>query len=186
MAKVSKLELLPIQEGSNRLGFMVDGVPLLENFPSVDFVRPKDRTGTSDDELWSNIAKNLFASRLGRGSRDWQLSAVKQLLLRAPAELPDGRRRLYVCGGDCECVHVSCLIEKRDGLFIWRDFQHGSPGHSGAESFHNGAWHRIDFGSGLGPTGFDLRGGPFSFKESDYRNLFQQIEDRLTNSATGS
>jgi hypothetical protein len=169
---ISTLELLPKREGSPRLDFVLDGVSLLERFPAIDFVDAKDRTGTSADEDWITIRKATYASHLGSGSPGWQLRALDQLLLRAPPELSDGRRRLYVCGGDCECEHVACFTENREGLFIWRDFQRGSPPHSGGESFQDGRWTWVDCGPRR-PTGFDLTGGPFYFDETEYRRRFQ-------------
>jgi hypothetical protein len=179
---ISTLELLPRREGSPRLDFVLDGVSLLERFQAIDFVAAEDRTSPSADEEWGKtVRKHIYASRLGSGSPGWQLRALDQLLRRAPPELPDGRRRLYVCGGDCECAHVACFIENREGLFIWKDFQRGSPPHSGAESFQGGRWKWVDFGSGPGPTGFDLTGGPFYFDETEYRRLFQPLCDKLAN-----
>jgi hypothetical protein len=181
----SKLDLRPKIPGARLFEFVVDGVPLLDRFPLLDFVRPKDRTSAGETEERGNIAKLLFASRLYRGSKGWQLRALDQLLLRAPPELPDGRRRLYMCGGDCECEHVACFIENRDGLFIWRDFQRGTPEHQGAETFQDGKWQWVDFGPSEA-DGFDLTGGPFCFEESEYRNLFQPLWDKLTNSASNT
>lgn len=169
MPVLSKLGVRPVRAGAARLDFIVDGVSLLDKFPL------KQILDFEAGEVPGLEAKHIYASRLGCGSRDWQLGALKQLLLEAEPELPDGRRRLYICGGNCECEHIACHIESDGGLIVWRDFQRGSPVNSGAESFQGGEWTRIEYAPRTSATGFNLSAGPFWFDEREYHQLFELL-----------
>ena len=74
--------------------------------------------------------------------------AVRRLLLKEPADLPDNRRTLYVCPecGDIGCGAVSLVVERAGDKIIWRGF--------GYENGYDGVIHAEGF-EGLGPFTFD-------------------------------
>jgi hypothetical protein len=55
---------------------------------------------------------------------------AKQLLLRAPSELPSGRCPLYLCHlcGDLGCGAVSVRVTEVDDCFVWSELSIESPG----------------------------------------------------------
>ena len=74
--------------------------------------------------------------------------AARRLLLEEPADLPNNRRTLYVCGecGDIGCGVVSVVVERDGDKVVWRDF--------GYENDYEGVVHTRDF-EGVGPFTFD-------------------------------
>lgn len=61
---------------------------------------------------------------LGWGRDRVQRDQIDRLLLIEEADLPRGRRSLYVCPacGDLGCGSIAVSIEKENGAFVWRDF----------------------------------------------------------------
>ncbi len=96
---------------------------------------------------------------LGWGDCDYRDELIDELLLRRPAALPDGRRRLFGCHmcDDLWCGTVSVVIENRESWVIWRDFAYQTPGDESPslEEFR------------------DL--GPFKFDASDYEAVLLHI-----------
>ncbi|MDR3560921.1 MAG: hypothetical protein P4N59_05715 [Negativicutes bacterium] len=155
------------------MDFFLDGTRLLDKFPAQEFLDRGDPPGLAA------IMKLSYAIPLGRCSPNSQLNLLHQLLLHSPPELPDGRCQLYLCGGNCECIHIGCFIEKRDGSIIWHDFQRGWPASNRAETFQDGKWQWIEFGQ-RPAQGFHLTGGPFYFDETAYRQLFEPVLEKLS------
>lgn len=65
-----------------------------------------------------------LASCLGWLAPEQNAKAARRLLLEEPADLPGGRRSLYVCP---ECAELACgaltvVVERAGGGFVWRDF----------------------------------------------------------------
>lgn len=177
---ISKLELGPLRSwGQKRLGFLANGKQLLDLVPARELVSLEHRTSPEADEQMGKLARRMYASRLGCGSREWQISALEQLLMRAEPELPDGRRRIYVCGGDCECMHIACFIENRGGLFVWRDFQQGSAPNRALQANKEGQWERVELVSASYQIGYNLTAGPFYFDQCAYQEMFQRFYDGL-------
>lgn len=83
----------------NYLDFIVDEIPLSENFGDL-------------------------ISCLGWAVQSENEQAVKRLLLEASADFSNNRRSLYVCPecGDLGCGAVSVIIEQKENKIIWRDF----------------------------------------------------------------
>ena len=54
---------------------------------------------------------------------------VKQLLLRAPSELPLGRCPIYICErcGDLECGTVRVRVSEVEDCFVWSELSYESP-----------------------------------------------------------
>lgn len=52
-----------------------------------------------------------------------ELSWIDRLLLRAPADLSNGRRSFFVCPecADLKCGSYSAIIERNADTFVWRD-----------------------------------------------------------------
>jgi hypothetical protein len=176
---VSRIELRRMTRRSFQWDFIIDEKSLLETFPLIEFLSAEDRANPKENEEIANVLRLTMASRLGNGSPEWQVRALDQLLLRGPPELPDGKRRLYICGGNCECEHIACLIERQDGLFIWRDFVLGSPVDSQAETFRDNAWQRVDFYPSANPKSSPLTAGPFCFEESAYKAVFEPLYEKI-------
>ncbi|HVV73845.1 MAG TPA: hypothetical protein VHI52_20445 [Verrucomicrobiae bacterium] len=177
---ISNIELRP-DSTESRLEFFIDGKPLMELLPEHELIDP-----TVFEEFQGKVLQEFIqlgrvskASRLGKGSREWQVRAVDQLLLRAPPELADGRRRLYVCGGDCECEHIACVIQNRDGLFVWRDFARGYPVKGQSEVLDTEVWNRVDFVPNPHPKSSPITVGPFYFEEAAYKAAFEPLYARI-------
>ena len=77
--------------------------------------------------------------------------AVRRLLLKEPADLPNNRRTLYVCPecGDLGCGAVTLVVERAGDKIIWRDF--------GYENGYEGIIYADDF-AGVGPFTFERVG----------------------------
>lgn len=87
--------------------------------------------------------------------------AVRRLLLKEPADLPNDRRTLYVCPecGDLGCGVVSLVVERAGDRIIWRDF--------GYENGYEGMIHAEGF-EGV---------GPFTFGRAGYEEAIRQAFD---------
>ena len=85
---------------------------------------------------------------LGWFSPEENAKAVRRLLLKESADLPDGRRTLYVCPecGDIACGAVSLVVERAVDRIVWRDF--------GYENGYEGIIHTEGL-EGIGPFTFD-------------------------------
>jgi hypothetical protein len=115
-----------------------------------------------DGVPFSSIAKSDVISPFGWVVQEQEAAAIDRLLLRAPADLPEGRVSFYVCPecGDLGCGAVSLTVEAVSGSFIWRDF--------GFQNSYENVIHR----QGLDDV------GPFFFDESEYRAFFQALGRR--------
>ena len=84
--------------------------------------------------------------------------AVRRLLLEGPADLPSGRRSLYVCPecGDLGCGAISLVVERAGDKIVWRDF--------GYENNYEAAV-RAEGYEGV---------GPFVFDRADYERVIRQ------------
>lgn len=97
-------------------------------------------------------------SCLGWFEPEENAKAVRRLLLKEPADLPNNRRTLYVCPecGDIGCGAVSLVVERDEGSIIWRDF--------GYENGYEGIIHA---------EGFE-EVGPFTFDRVGYEEAIRQ------------
>ena len=111
-----------------------------------------------DGEPFSARARNIgdLISRLGWGSREVQDAALAALLLEAPADLPDGRRSIYVCPecGDLACGALTAIVERDGDFVVWRDFT-------------------LDNGLDSPPPQPHLEIGPYRFTWSQYENAMK-------------
>lgn len=75
-------------------------------------------------------------------------AAVRRLLLEEPADLPNGRRTLYVCPecADIGCGVVSLVVERGGETIVWRDF--------GYENNYEPGVRKEGY-EGVGPFAFD-------------------------------
>jgi hypothetical protein len=61
-------------------------------------------------------------------AKEWVIpeieKSVGRLLLKDPADLPNDRRSLLVCGecGDIGCGAISIVIDTSENIVTWRDF----------------------------------------------------------------
>ena len=126
----------------DHLDFVVDGRSLLDRLPPVDNV-----------------------GVLGWGPPEVEASAIAQLLLRQPSEMPGGRVPLYVCAecGDLGCGAVTAHVEKTSDAFVWSDLAWEVNYHF--EPDDDGILRRYD----------DV--GPFTFQKTEYWNV---LNNRLT------
>jgi hypothetical protein len=159
MPTISKIEVRPLDSKPSRLEYFIDGRPLYDLLPDYE----------KFEKVW-------YESPIGHCSPDWQLRTLNQLLLRAPPDVPDGRRRIYLCCGDCECAHISCFIEISNGIVTWRGFHKGSAYDRVLEHLDAGQWKRVRLVPAPQPNGRELTGGPFCFEERQYRGVFERIE----------
>jgi len=103
-----------------------------------------------DGESLTKLARYDLVSVL---CREWVPSerekSVRRLLREEPADFPEGRRSLLVCGecGDIDCGAVSIIIDFSDGRAVWRDF--------GYQNTYEPHIHR-DYLGRLGPFEFDF------------------------------
>lgn len=115
-----------------------------------------------DGVAFSTIAKSDVISAFGWLGRDEEGKAIDRLLLRAPADLPEGRVSFYLCPecGDLGCGAVSLIVQREPGSILWKDF--------GFQNNYEDVIHR----EGLG----DL--GPFFFDEDEYAAFFEALRRR--------
>lgn len=87
--------------------------------------------------------------------------ALNRLLLREPADFPNNRRALYVCGecGGLDCGAVSIVIEEHENTITWRDFGYENSWEDNLEKFE------------------DI--GPFVFNKGEYIVALQEAVDTL-------
>ncbi len=99
-------------------------------------------------------------SPIGWGTPNEQLKVIDRFLLNAPADFPDERRAICVCGecGDLDCGAISAIIERKADKVVWRDF--------GFESTYE---DEIDF------VGYE-KIGPFSFDGEQYESLIRSVK----------
>jgi hypothetical protein len=88
---------------------------------------------------------------------------VRRLLREEPADLPDNRRSLLVCGerGDIGCGAVSIILHVSDKTVLWQDF--------GYQNNYELEIHREHL---KGP-------GPFEFDLGDYKSKLIRALDML-------
>lgn len=176
MTRISKIEFRPLEDAPSRFDYFIDGRPLYEQLP--DLVEPAKLSSIPEQfrGKYELLMKRWCTTPIGHCSPDWQLRTLNQLLLRQPPDLPDGRRRIYLCWGDCECEHLSCFIEMTAGIVTWRGFSKGSPRRQSLEHFESGKWTRVPLVAGQS-KGRELSGGPFYFDEGEYRTVLEPIRD---------
>ncbi len=78
----------------------------------------------NDVSLWE-VTQRVAADRIScLWMPDTDRQVVERLLLTAPADLPHGRRSLYVCAecGAPDCGTISVNIERHGDRIVWRDF----------------------------------------------------------------
>ena len=110
------------------------------------------------------VRKNYdMVSPIGWGDLEEQKKAVERLLLRAPADLPNNRRSIFVCGecGDIGCGALTAVIEEVGDTIVWRDF--------GYENNYDDASLDLETFSNFGPLVFD--------KDSYTKTLSQAVTD---------
>jgi hypothetical protein len=171
MEQISQLRLGEAKRG---VQYLINDVSATDLLSMDDFARYHCDAGFDLEfaKKFAPVHKNSFASRIGLGPVEWQLDGLKQLLLMAPPELPDGRRRVYTCPL-CTCEHIACVIECSAGTIVWRDFACGSVVEQYAFGWENGEWKRVDFEHNALPKSFCVGGGPFFFDEKQYRSVFE-------------
>jgi hypothetical protein len=56
--------------------------------------------------------------------RDETMKAVNRLLLREKAEIPPGRRSLFICSecGDLGCGAITAMVVKEGSSIVWKEF----------------------------------------------------------------
>ena len=77
-----------------------------------------------DDQPLAEMIAGDLVSCVGWFAPDENVKAINRLLLKEPADLPDNRRSLYVCGecGEIDCGAITAVIESSGDKIIWRDF----------------------------------------------------------------
>lgn len=183
--QISKLRLGKATHG---IHYLINDVSIIDLLSTEDFANYACEAG-DDPEFAKEFAlfhKKTFASRVGFGPFEWQLDGLKQLLLMALPELPDGRRRIYTCPL-CTCDHIACVIESVRSRIVWRDFATGSGAEQFAFHWEDGEWKKVDFGNDAVPKSFNIHGGPFYFNEKQYRSVFEgMLKNCLTPISTKS
>jgi hypothetical protein len=75
--------------------------------------------------LWETLRKPDMASVLcAQYVEKETANAVSRLLLNQKADLPNGRRSLFICSecGDLGCGAISVVVERQAESFTWNDF----------------------------------------------------------------
>ena len=130
-----ELELAERRNGRRYLDFVVDGQSLFDligyRFDTVSCLA-----------LWPNMAETH--------------KALARLLLSEPADFPNNRRSLYVCGecGGLDCGAVSILIDEQQDAISWHSF-----------GYENDWEDKLEIFEGL---------GPFAFSKSQYTETLEQ------------
>lgn len=107
-----------------------------------------------DGQSFYDLLHLDLISPLGWFLPEHHQKAVATLILEAPADFPDGRRSILVCGecGDLGCGALSAFVEREGDRIVWRDFL-----------YQNNYDPDIQYG------GDDYRNlGPFSFDFDQY------------------
>jgi len=107
----------------------------------------------------SEVIDGDMVSCLGWLDPEENVRAARRLLLEGPADLPNGRRTLYVCPecGDVGCGAVSLVVERAGDKIIWRDF--------GYENNYEDVV-RTEGYENIGPFVFDRAGYEASIKKA--------------------
>ena len=96
-------------------------------------------------------------------SPDETAKAIKRLLLKEKADLPNGRRSVFVCSecGDLGCGAITAVVDERGGTITWKDF-----------GYENNYEDKIDL---------DKYGaiGPFTFNAKTYGQALLRVMDGL-------
>jgi hypothetical protein len=137
--------VLPAEEHSGEiwfLDFMIDGHSLFETLGNPNLVSCL---------AWFPVIEAVVKD-------------ADRLVLRAPADLPNNRRSLYICAacGDVGCGAMTVLITEHDDEIIWHDF-----------GYENG-W------DGREPDLTSFEGiGPFTFQKVQYIRKIEEGIQRL-------
>lgn len=75
--------------------------------------------------LWETLRKPDMVSVLcAQYAEKEPANAISRLLLNQKADLPNGRRSLFICAecGDLGCGAITAVVEKQAESFTWNDF----------------------------------------------------------------
>lgn len=118
-----------------------------------------------DGESLVNLARYDLVSVL---CREWvpteREKSVRLLLRTEPADFPDDRRSILVCGecGDIGCGAISAIIDFSNGSVIWKDFGYQN---NYEPEIHGEHLKRL---------------GPFEFDLEDYKSRLIYALDTLS------
>jgi len=148
----SLLELRPLV----RAGVKLPGGGYKSERHFLDFV-------VDVQSLWELVGKpcDTVSILCCEYSRDETTKAVRRLLLTEKADLPNGRRSIFICSecGDVGCGAITALVEKQGGTVTWRAL--------GYENNHEDKVWLDDYRAV----------GPFTFNAAAYdRTLVQAID----------
>lgn len=149
-----QLTLAPLIRAGADLG---DGVRRAERH-FLDFV-------VNGQSLWHAIGKRLdsvsvlCAEYVPAETR----KAVNSLLLAEPAEIPNGRRCIFICAecGDLGCGAITAVVNREGNSIIWKEF-----------GYENNYEPEVDLEK-------YARVGPFAFDAAEYEKVLSEGLERL-------
>ena len=106
----------------------------------------------SGQSLWEALGKknDMVSVLCAEFSAVETAKAVDRLLLAASADLPNGRRSLFICSecGDLGCGAISVIVDKEGDQIVWKNF-----------GYENTWEEKLELGdyTGIGPFTFDAR-----------------------------